>query len=269
LNNPPANATVTWQATPSNRFINSSGTGTTATLRAASALVSSNTTLTFTLSACGVNAQVSKSVWVGKPANASNYDLTVQGSSANPVVLAGGSLYQFNMESVAGASSYMWMLPSGFSFMTGWPNNANIAKIWTPTEGGSYQLRCYPQNSCSSLGSTYQSLTINIQGPGDPPPCPDPPCEVPDPLRIYPNPANESVSVSFAKTGYNSYELLGSEVMETTEIRIYNSFSERVFEMRASGSTINIPVKHLPDGYYFLYTINRDGIIRRKLWIKH
>lgn len=265
LNNIPAGATVSWQATPANFFAINSGTGSSTTLVAVNSKVTGTATLTITLSTCGPNVTISKSLWVGRPANASQYSLTVQGSSSNPVQLAGGSLYQFNMQSVPGTSNYMWQLPSGFSFMTGWPTNQNIAKIWTPTQGGTYQLRCYPQNTCSPLGSTYSSLTIYIQGPGDPPPpCPNPPCQVPQPLSIYPNPASDIVSVLLPGS-----ELEHLELATGSDIRIYNSQSEPVLSMKALGNSISIPVGHLPNGTYFLQIINRDGILQRRLVIKH
>jgi hypothetical protein len=170
----------------------------------------------------------------------------------------GEALYYVQMQPVEGATSYNWVLPAGFSFFNNTTPTGTLAKIWTSATPGTHIVKCYPVGNCGSSGSGYQSLYITIPGgggTGPTPGCPNPPCSLPHPAVVYPNPTSELLTVSV-------------EDAANTQLKLYNERQELVLSLPAKSET-TLSVKDLPQGTYYLNIVTRDRIRRQKILVKH
>ena len=102
----------------------------------------------------------------------------------NPVSLCAGCTYNFSVDFVPGATSYTWVLPAGFSFVSG--RNSATPGIKTATGNGTYILNCSPWNVCGPAWT--HSLTINIGGGGQQ-----------QMVAIYPNPASTDLIIELSQ----------------------------------------------------------------------
>jgi hypothetical protein len=252
LANVPTGANITWVVTPTNLFVNSSGIGSNPLIQAVNNISGGFATIIFTLNRgfCPTRI-ITKSFWVGSPPPAHSSIIYVNGFyGQNPIALAQGALYDFIYQPVEGADYYNWEVPSGFSISSG--QGSYSTQIWTPNMNGTYVIKCFPINACGSNG--YQSLYVNLGGGVSS--CPDPPCLVPQPNIVYPNPAEESFSIFISD--FNS-----------SELRLYNDKQTLIYSTRPNSEIITIPVSNLPQGTYYLNILNKEGVIRRKVIVKH
>ena len=162
------------------------------------------------------------------------------------------SSYTYSVSPVAGATSYLWVLPSGVTFATG-QGTSTITVVISSPSFVSGQLRVYAQNACGN--SAYKAITLSA-------------CAAPNSLddktsfSIYPNPAyttftlmvdDEQVSSSNLKC--EVYDVLGNCVINTT--------------LNNTTSTINIET--LNKGLYFVRLIDAEGrvVYTEKLVVSH
>lgn len=147
--------------------------------------------------------------------------------------------------------------------------NTRSVKIQTTTTPGTYTLVCYARNNCGRT-SNSRTLTITIPGSGGgggpTPGCPNPPCETPQPLRVYPNPVDSELTVEVDK---NALKITEEGVEEVVEIQLLNSKGNLVYSKKNVNKKITIPVKHLPEGLYYLHLICSDGVIVKQILIQH
>jgi hypothetical protein len=196
----------------------------------------------------------------------------------NPISLNAAATYYFRCDPVLGASSYNWILPSGFSFLN---SNGNPATyITTSSVNGTYTLYCQTVNAC---GAAYtNSLTINITGGTNPPTTGGgttggggtgsgggrkPPIAVmaapPFKFNMYPNPSIHSFIVNVMDTTVNENPITDYEV------RLFDQTSKEVFYIRANSAETHIPVDHLPPNIYYLVIQSKEGILKEELLINH
>ena len=150
-----------------------------------------------------------KQVFVGSPlADNSTLIYPNGGRAVDPVTLLPNTVYQFNSDFVLGASSFTWMLPSGFSFVSG--GGTSIPDIRTSATYGNYTLYCTADNACGS--SWMHSLGIIIYGSciicpriaqDDKPPS----AETFYKIALYPNPANTELKVRLTAPAEHEGEL--------------------------------------------------------------
>jgi hypothetical protein len=218
-----------------------------------------------------------RKIWVGPPREAHYSQIYISGFyGENPITLAKDALYQFNIEPVDGAVSYSWVLPPGFSFMSNQNTTYESVNIWTGNQSGTFILKCYPQGICSSgitcppgqicdvTSTGYSSLYINLPGPGSgggsgTPGCEEPPCLVPQPLRVYPNPVKGQLTISLG----DEFSSLTKD--DETEIILHNKFQQKVYSSKTTNSEIVILTANLPNDIYYLTIQNKNRIIRRQI----
>ena len=188
LSNVPEGMGISWAKSSNLSILSGQGTSS-VTVKSANGLVNGVAWVRPTLSNdCG-NAELDAfDFWLGSPEPAHNSTVYLIGYyGQNPITLASNGAYDFQISNTAGATSYYWQLPVGFSFVGSVSTNAT-ASLWTPNQNGQYILRVHPENACGTNGTGNETLTINIiggsgGGPGDPN-CPDPPCEIPPGARV-------------------------------------------------------------------------------------
>jgi hypothetical protein len=206
-------------------------------------------------------------IWIGSPQQAHYSQIYIPGFyGENPITLAKGSLYQFNIEPVIGASSYQWELPQGFTFMSNQNTTYESVFIWTGNQSGTFVLKCYPQGICGTIGTGYSSLYINLPGSGGgsgTPGCEEPPCLVPQPLRVFPNPAKGQITISLATEQSNF------TAGEETEITLYNKFQQKIYSTKTTNLEIVIPTNTLPNDIYHLMIRNKKESVTRQIIIEN
>ncbi|MFM7858865.1 MAG: T9SS type A sorting domain-containing protein [Flammeovirgaceae bacterium] len=236
--NQPFGTTPTWSTNTSNVTI------TTAGLATKSARYNGFVTVSASLTgACGALPPVQKTTWAGLPDPGNQSKVFVTGGvyGANPVTLSTESLYIFNIDPVNGASSYTWNLPSGFSpFQI--PSSFPTAQIITASQNGYYVLSCSPNNFCGTAGT--RSLGINLTGGGGGGII----------LRVFPNPAKETLSIKNEKLADFTAQLLGSN-------------NGIVKSGSSNNGELNIDVNDLPKGLYFLHIYSGKETIQRQILI--
>lgn len=212
---------------------------------------------------CGSASSNAMTVFTDNPLATIN-TLIYAGSSRglNPVPLTTGGLYQFNCDPVPGATSYTWVLPSGFSFYSG----ATTSSPWITTSltTGSYVMYCSANNACGS--SWTNNLTINITaggsgggtgGGGKRPPA------AAAIASSYPNPGTTRLHVLLADTLQNTDEAGDYEVY------LVDVLGREIFYQKATSGKTEIPLEHLKPDIYFLVVKRKDDIWRQSILVSH
>lgn len=175
LNNLPPGFSVTWQATPSNLFAVSSGTGNNATLSAANSTVSGQGTITFTINnACGTPVQVSNQFWVGKRKPTGFISVIV-----DPWL----GRIKAKVEPVPDATGYEWYL--------------NGVKYTGPGMNSDYVTMPIPRNNCTISDYSIGVKAMNACGTSSgyfelhPNPC----YEGGYYYSYFPNPSSETLTI--------------------------------------------------------------------------
>ncbi|MEP0987556.1 M57 family metalloprotease [Ekhidna sp.] len=167
LNDVPAGSVVTWQATPGNLLVQSTGNGVTAVLSANSSSVSSSGTLTYTVTLNGETCNISTNIWIGRPASPS--------SLFGPSLVSYGALVNYRGGIAQGATSYKWYLP--------YPYNPNASVVvdpsrWGIISGGNSRymtaiagpnnglVQVMGVNACGTGGAKIMNVTVTTSGGG-------------------------------------------------------------------------------------------------------
>jgi len=268
LQNPVPGYSVTWSVSPTSLFGSAtSGTGTTAVLRAVNNNAQGEATLTFTLSNANCsNQQFTKTIWVGKP--------------ANPVVSVPGcftiaSNVVIHISSSQGATNFTWTFPTcpngppggdpdpecWFNYTGNGPGTTIFAYVGQ--QGGNISL--FASNEC---GSTSIALPIEF--------CPGGPGGGPiiksysnddvhldenpaDRIVTYPNPANGNFTLELNPPFY--------PVEELRSIQLLNMGGRSIYNKTFSGNKLRIDVNDFSPGIYFLKVQYRGDFIFRKIII--
>ncbi|QSE98253.1 T9SS type A sorting domain-containing protein [Fulvivirga lutea] len=273
LNNLPSGASVSW--THSSNLLYVSGQGTTNyRVRASSTTIRGNGWVQASINtACG-NITKRYNIWVGPPKQAHYSDVYVWGyRDTDPINLQPESLNFIQVENVPGATSYNWVLPAGFSFLSGFDRNGPVLKVWTSATPGTYQIRCYPQGICGNSGTGYTGLTVIIPGSGgggigggggdDCPP--HAPC-LPDPgpapaIVIAPNPATSYFEIT--------PQLTQEELAEGYNVILYSNRREMVYYSENNkNDLLRIETSDLKKGIYILSIITREKEFTERVFIE-
>jgi hypothetical protein len=201
-----------------------------------------------------------KPIFVGLP-SASNSTLIYPSGQrgVDPVTLCTGCTYNFGIDFVPAAPSYTWVLPSGFSFVSG--RNTSNPGIRVSTTPGSYTLYCSVNNSCGS--SWAHSLVMNIGSGGG----------QQQRIMVYPNPATNSLTIE--STGSN-LTITDTNIAEAPQEGKSNRFSVKLIsgenlELLVGESIdgrIVLDVSEIQNGLYFLHIkIGQEDLITRQILI--
>jgi hypothetical protein len=211
---------------------------------------------------CGSAPTNSITVYTDNPLATINTLIYVSGSrGVNPITLTPGGTYRFQCDAVPGATSYTWVLPSGFSFYSG--AGTATPYINTSLTNGSYSLFCSANNACGA--SWTNSLNIFVStgssggggsgGGGKKPPIAR--------VAYFPNPSNSGLTISFTDS------LAHSDAGETYEVYLVDALGREMFYQKASGSKTEIPLEHLKPDIYFLVVKRKDDIWRESILVSH
>lgn len=241
LNNAPPGSTITWQATPTNFFSVSSGTGSSATLTAANSSTNGWGTLTFTVSTpCGTPTQTSKQIWVGKP-TITYVQKQCHGEEA---------VYKYSSPSLPGVT-YSWSINNPNLSLNEYGNTCYVSgEPGGPSQSFVLTLKIH-QGGCTTT-KTRSGTYADCAGGGG------------RQLNVYPNPVASELTVEYEETPQSP----DSELYETVQIELINSKLEKVFSIRTKNSTTTIPVNELPRGIYYLNFTNKEGVLQRQVKIE-
>lgn len=166
ITNLPSGTSVSWTATPSNLFVNSTGSSYPIVLRGANnQRGSANLSATAINAFCSLNQSMQLPFYVGTPAVTGQYRLSAVGSyGVSSVDLLPGTPYYFQIDQIPGALYYNWLLPDGFSFWNGSSGNNITELITTAPAEGYYDLGCAAVNACGNGGAL--GLTVHLTSSG-------------------------------------------------------------------------------------------------------
>jgi hypothetical protein len=210
---------------------------------------------------CNVTTAVTpRNVYVGKPAADNSTLIYVSGNrGVNPITLNQAATYYFQCDAVAGASSFNWILPSGFSFLSG--NGSQSLFITTSATSGTYSLFCSVSNSC---GSSYtHNLNMNVQngggggGGGG----------IAVVVSTFPNPSSSALIVQVDDSlAMNPQSNLLEQPYQLT---IKNRQSATVYSIQSAEKKLRIPVSEFPNDIYYLNLAYKDRILQKQIVINH
>ena len=209
LQNQLLGSTIIWSSNNSNILSINAGNG----VATRQGNANGNVTIIASLQSPGScnTSNFTRTVFVGSPlADNSTLIYPSNQRGVDPVTLLPSTVYQFNSDFVAGATSYTWVLPSGFSFVNG--KTTSTPGIRTSANYGSYTINCSPFNTCGS--SWTHSLTVIIDGScticpriaSDDGDKPDTDSTF-DSIALYPNPANTELKVRLRSLSEQDGEL--------------------------------------------------------------
>lgn len=237
LNNLRQGIAVTWTATPSNLFSISSGTGINANLVAASSSVSGSGTLTYTISnSCGTPTQISKPVWVGTP--------TI--TFIEKFCVGTEAIFRFRAPDISGAT-YTWSINNPNLGVTYLRNYCEVSGA-PNMSSQSYTLTLTINQGSCTLTRTQNRVYSKCGGGGG------------GPLRVFPNPASDELIVEYTTENTDS--------KESILVELINPSLNKVYSLETNESSLTIPVHNLPQGIYFLHITNKEGIIKRNIFIE-
>ena len=179
----PAGQEVTWSVTPANLVVVSSGTGTTATIRAATSGIGDDATITFTLNGggnCPNNAQFSRDFWVAKPTS-------VTGTLSGPSTVSVGSLNNYSVpDQWHYSGTFDWTTPLGH-LQTAGGDGQNYVQTWIQSYAVNGYVQIWRTNTCGNGGARFKWVTVTGQGG----------CSRFCEMSIGPNPAFGSVTIQY------------------------------------------------------------------------
>lgn len=175
----------------------------------------------------------------------------------DPVTLCAGCGYNFMVDFVPTATSYTWVLPSGFSFISG--RNTATPGIRTATANGTYVMYCQVNNSCGS--NWTHNLTINIGGGGQQ-----------QRIAVYPNPTSTDLTISATQSdltimGNTVIEESALNMNETFNAKLLDQFSSEVRNGTSENGKIVFDVRNIQKGTYYLHVVRGQELVVRQILI--
>jgi hypothetical protein len=258
----PNDAVITWEVQPSSLVSVSSGSGSTASLSAASSSTNGSANIIFTVVGPGncYIARVQKTFLLGQPIASSSTLIYPSGQrGVNPVSLCAGCTYNFFVDYVPYATSYTWVLPSGFSFVSG--RTTATPGIKTATSSGTYVMNCAANNGCGA--SWTHSLTIKIGGGGG---------QQQQMIAVHPNPSSKDLTVELTQSDLTISDVSTSETSaflttETFTAKILDEFGSEIKAGLSENGRIVFDVRSIPKGRYYLQVIRGQEVIVRQIVI--
>lgn len=224
-------STVSWAVSPTSLFgTPTSGTGTSASIRAASSFSSGLGAITFTISISGCSAiTISKSMWVGKPF------LTLYGTST---VYTGedGDVYTSFTSPLQGVTSVAWSYTGPLNSISGGVDKAKYYAGYTTGTGNIY---ANASNACGSY-EAYMPYEV-VSGLLAPPVA----------LNVYPNPTKEWMNIDLINFPKNKIPVDGLPIL------LYDKFGKLLLRKTITTSNNSLNVQNLQSDVYFLeFTID-------------
>ncbi len=180
---------------------------------------------------CG-EAIIEKDVWVGRPADPS----PVQGSTD----VVPNAWEYYSVPAQEEASSYTWVIPSGWSFHHTSSTTSNQVLLVTGSSSG--YVRARANNACGN--SNYRSKYVTVSGND----CGSPVCY----FTYSPNPVEETLTVEMEPT---TFDLRSND---TYKISLNNKYGKIVYEAESNSICHDIDMKKMPKGMYRIVVSHKD-----------
>ena len=121
--------------------------------------------------------------------------------------------------------------------------------------GGTNFYLSYPGNEYKRIVLGRKTMTITVTPP---PPSPAPSTMKTPNVRVFPNPANDNITLSF------------ENMKGDAKVQIFNISGQLVLDkpINITGSDINIILPDLKPGFYFIHVKSNDAILTNKLVIE-
>lgn len=175
----------------------------------------------------------------------------------NPVTLCAGCSYNFLVDFVVGATSYTWLLPPGFSFISG--QNTSTPGILTSMTAGTYTLYCSANNACGS--SWTHNLTINIGGGGQQ-----------QRIAAYPNPTSTDLTIESTQSDLTISDNSTTESSllskEAFSAKLIDQFNSELRKGISENGKIVFDVRNIQKGIYYLHVIRGQDLVIRQILIE-
>lgn len=246
LNNVPTGWTVSWSSSNLSGLSIDSSTG----VSERQNNFNGEVTITATISGDCQPFDIERNVWVGVP-TFEGYYLGGQHFDYNPggliitsySVCPSEQLTFFPQSYIYEFLEHEWTI-SGSYQQVGSLNVPNLLVTASNLVFQTFQINYRARNTCGwGPWRSGSATTMNCEG-GE------------EPDFVYPNPANQSFNVSVP-------------LFESSELRLYNDKRELVYTIKPETETITVPVNNQPTGTYYLNIINKEGVIQKRVIVKH
>jgi len=257
LQNQPIGSTVTWSSASPTTLTIDSNSGVATRQNGANGIVIITASVTMP---GGCNpALYTFSTFAGPPTATNSTLIYPSGMRGiDPVTLCAGCSYNFMVDFASGASSYTWVLPSGFSFVSG--RNSATPGIKTSTASGTYVMYSSANNTCGS--SWTHNLTINISGGGG----------QQQRIAVYPNPTSTDLIIASTQSDLAITDNIDNNEPKLTSIeefsaKLLDQFSSELRKGTSENGKVVFDVRNIKKGIYYLHVIRGQELVVRQILI--
>lgn len=255
IQNLPTGATASWSVSPSSLVSNASDSGTTANLTRATGTSSGVATLTFNITGpCGPLPPITKQIQIGY-VNSSESTVSASCNIGTLCYVCPGNTYVFTANPPLGHQStysYQWTKPANWTIIN---QSANNITLYVPQYDPEFfpPVRFRVNNGCG--WSNYTGLTV----------APDYNCGSGYyGYSIYPNPTSDILTVEpelkdFFKSMKDSLET------EPFTVTVFDENGQQMETVKSEGEKVQLSLRNLKRGFYFIHIYNKDGMIREKI----
>jgi hypothetical protein len=244
LQDQPAGTTVNWSSSNPNGLTINTNTGEATRQNNFNGQV----TITVTInSECG-NADITRNVWVGLPANVESIALGFY--TDQPFYVCPNTTYQFNafdFTNIPG-TTYNWYTYNYHTILGGQGTVSTNIKTGNYVDGTYISIRA--QNTCGMSYWTDALLYQNFScggGWGF--------------FSVYPNPADNFFEVEINESEYKSEEFL------SYEIALFDNNGIEKLRTSTSDKSKKIDTSYLKSGQYFLHVLYKGEVLQRQIII--
>ncbi|MCH6200187.1 T9SS type A sorting domain-containing protein [Aquiflexum sp. LQ15W] len=255
IQNLPTGTTGSWSVSPASLVSVASGTGTTANLTRANGTSSGVATLTFNITGpCGALPTITKQIQIGY-VNGSEATISASCNIGTLCYVCPGNTYVFTANPPLGHQStysYQWTKPTNWTIIN---QSANTITLYVPQYNPDFfpAVRFRVNNGCG--WSEYSGLKVapgyscggGYYG-----------------YSIYPNPTSDVLTVEpEIKELFKSME--DSVETEPYTVTVLDENGKEMEKATSKGDKIQISLRNLKSGFYFIHIYNKDGMIREKI----
>jgi lysyl endopeptidase len=239
--------TATWTVSPANLVLVASGSGTTASIRAATANSSGLVTLTFLMSppsgsSC-TGVSITRKIWIGKPANYSISGPSIYCPGQTGTIILNGDILSTQNASVT------WSFNGALSSLYGYDMSAQAQASYSI--GGNGIITANVQNACGITSPTLFFQIVSCGQGGN------------NALKVSPNPSDGMIDIRILKA------ISDDEFEKSTTYRIFDPNGTLMMQGKASGQIFQIDVSSLKNNVYLLEVQTSKSVSREKILIIH
>jgi serine protease len=240
----PVGATINWSSSNTNALsVSNTGLGTRLNNFNGQVMLSA------VISYCGSSFVINRSIWIGLPYSYNYYVENINNSIPNYFSTSENYFFDLNIPT---DFDVVWSVEGGILIT---PQNSSPAQIqFTVNESYAY-VTAFVTNTCGSGSNTFSAYVGQGNGGGGG--CP--PGDV-CPNVVFPNPAGEILTIGIAP-----------DEEKVTKVELVNSLQQKVTtgQSKHGEKSIQLSVRNIPEGSYFIQIIKDNKTIRKQIIIKH